>query len=140
MNEQSATKDFYRARKRANIERLQAWLLRRSAGLLCYWQVRDRLSPKAGRHVGIENIPLDAIAGSVDRCGDYTRSFLPLKDSDRPRWTRVMEAVQAAVALSPIRVYLVGDDYFVIDGHHRVSVARQRGMTHIDAQVTEVKV
>jgi hypothetical protein len=84
-------------------------------------------------------IPLKAIVGSVDRCTDYTRSFLPLKDSDQARWTRVAKALVGEKPLPPIRVRKVGQVYFVIDGHHRVSVARQLGLSHLEARVSQAE-
>jgi uncharacterized ParB-like nuclease family protein len=138
MNEHSAIQNFYRARRRAGFERLLAWLRGRPADLVCFRQVRDRVAPEASRRHGIQEIPLEAIVGSLGRCDDYTREFMPLKDSDRERWAGVMEAVVAARDLPPIRVYRVSDIYFVIDGHHRVSVARQLGWTHIKARVVEI--
>ena len=129
---------FRSARRRAGIERFMAWLRGHSADLLCYGQVRDRLAPQASRRLGIREIPLEAIVGSVERCADYTRGFMPRKDSDQHRWTRVMDA-GAARDLPPIRAYRVGEIYFVVDGHHRVSVARQRGLTYIAAVVVDVQ-
>jgi nucleotide-binding universal stress UspA family protein len=41
--------------------------------------------------------------------------------------------------LPPIEVYQIGEVYFVLDGNHRVSVARQVGATHIEAYVAEVR-
>ena len=41
--------------------------------------------------------------------------------------------------MPPISVYRIGDMHFVRDGHHRVSVARALGLSHIDAYVTEVR-
>jgi hypothetical protein len=38
----------------------------------------------------------------------------------------------------PIDVYQVGDSYFVIDGHHRVSTARRLGRETIEARVVQV--
>jgi nucleotide-binding universal stress UspA family protein len=40
--------------------------------------------------------------------------------------------------LSPIDVYQIDQAYFVRDGNHRVSIARQLGATHIQAHVTKV--
>jgi hypothetical protein len=84
-------------------------------------------------------IPLKAIIGSVDRCSDYTRSFLPLKDSDQARWTRVERAFLQSKPLPPIQVRKVGQVYFVLDGHHRVSVARQLGLSHLEARVFQAE-
>jgi uncharacterized ParB-like nuclease family protein len=138
MNNHSAIQEFHRARRRAGFERLLARLWGRSAALVCFREVRDGLAPEASRRLGIQEIALEAIVGSVGRCGDYTREFLPLKDSDLERWARVMEAAAAVRDLPPIRVYRVGDVYFVFDGHHRVSVARQLERTHIVARVVEI--
>ncbi len=74
--------------------------------------------------------------GSVGRYHDFTRTFLPLVESDGPRWQRIAE-LQMDTGLPPIELYKVGDAYFVKDGNHRVSVARQFGATEIEAYVWE---
>jgi nucleotide-binding universal stress UspA family protein len=111
----------------------------RSVDLLSYEDVRRKLRAKTGRGAVLRDIPLDAIVGSVGRYGDFTRSFLPRQDSDQERWARVQMAVTDLAGLPPISVYQIGDAYFVLDGNHRVSVARQFGATHIQAYVTEVE-
>jgi ParB-like chromosome segregation protein Spo0J len=80
---------------------------------------------------------LEDIVGSFERCADYTSSFLPLKDHDQPRWTRVEQAFVQSKPLPPIQVAKVGQAYFVIDGHHRVSVARHLGLSHLEAEVIQ---
>jgi nucleotide-binding universal stress UspA family protein len=82
---------------------------------------------------------LAAIVGSVGRYQDFTRSFMPRSDQDIERWVRVKTAVNDMRGMSPIDVYKVGEAYFVIDGNHRVSVARQLGSDTITARVVEVK-
>jgi hypothetical protein len=76
------------------------------------------------------------IAGSVDRADEFDRNFRPLSDALRHRWVQVRE-LQEMVGWEPIDVYQVGDLYFVQDGHHRVSVARQLGLHSIEAHVRE---
>ena len=90
----------------------------------------------ARRFVGTQEIPLAQITGSVGRCTDFDRTFRPLKAYLRDRWANVFQLSQSG-SLPPIRVYKAGTQYFVEDGHHRVSVARTRGMTSIQAQVWE---
>ena len=131
---------FRHARRRAGIERFLAWLRRRSAALLCYEEMRDGQVPRRVRELGVQEIPLESVVGSVGRCSDYTRGFMPLKDNDRLRWTRVMEAARSALDLPPIRAYRVGETYFVADGHHRVSVARERGQRFITAKVVDIQI
>jgi ParB-like chromosome segregation protein Spo0J len=36
-------------------------------------------------------------------------------------------------------VFRVGEEHFVIDGHHRVSVSRALGAQNIDAAVVELR-
>jgi nucleotide-binding universal stress UspA family protein len=133
-----AIDDFRQARRRAAMERIMARLTGRSADLLSYEEVRQKLKAWASKGVSLREIPLDAIVGSVGRYADFTRSFLPTKDSDEYRWARVQLAVTGLKGVPPIDVYQIGEAYFVLDGNHRTSVARQLGATHIQANVTEI--
>jgi nucleotide-binding universal stress UspA family protein len=133
-----ALEDFRRARRQAAMERIIARLTRKSVDLLSYNEVREKLKARTGRTLGLQEIPLDAIVGSVGRYSDFTRSFLPRQDSDADRWARVQMAVTDLGGLPPIEVYQIGEVYFVCDGNHRVSVARQFDATHIQAYVTEI--
>ena len=137
----SAVSDFHRARQQAGLRQVLARLSGRSTDLLAYDEVARRLKTSGSAERGLRDIPIDAIAGSVGRPGDFTRDFLPRRDSDESRWARVRIAATdpSLGGLPPISVYQIGDAYFVIDGHHRVSVARQLGATHIQAYVTEVR-
>jgi hypothetical protein len=135
----AAQEDFRRARIRAWLERLLARLTGRPAELLCYDDVRQIVKIEDTRSSGLQDIPLDAIVGSTGRCKDFTRSFLPLVDEVEQRWVDVVLATTDLVGLPPIDAYKVGDVYFVEDGNHRVSVARQLGATHIQGHVTELQ-
>jgi nucleotide-binding universal stress UspA family protein len=131
--------DFRRARQQAALQTILARLTGQSAELLSYEEVRRKIHAFAtGIPLGVRDIPLDAIIGSAGRYTDFTRSFLPLHSSDQDRWARVMSAVTNPAGLAPIDVCQLGSAFFVLDGHHRVSVARQLGATHIQAYVTEV--
>jgi hypothetical protein len=136
---ESANQDFRRARSRATLEEIIARLTGRSAELLCYADVRQNLTATAPASRRLQDIPIDAIVGSVGRCTDFTRSFLPLKDSDRARWANVELAMSDLRGLPPIEVYQIDQVYFVVDGNHRVSIARQFGAAYIQAYVTEVR-
>ncbi len=133
-----ALQDFRRARSRATLQQILARLTGRSADLLSYEEVRQKLKATGVGQRKLEEIPLDSIVGSVGRYHDFTRSFLPRQDSDEGRWTRVRKAMTSPKPMPPIEVYQIGQVYFVLDGNHRVSVARQLGDTHIPACVTEV--
>jgi nucleotide-binding universal stress UspA family protein len=135
----SAVEDFQRARLQAKLEGVLARLTGQPTELLSYEEVRQKLRAHERSSEHLEDIPLDAIVGSVGRYQDFTRSFLPRQESSRDRWARVEMAVTSMKGVPPIEVYKVGDAYFVRDGNHRVSVARQLDATHIQAYVTEVE-
>ncbi len=134
-----ALNDFRRARGRANLEQLMAKITGASAELLSYEEVRQQLQARESIERGRREIPMDAIVGSVGRYSDFTRSFLPRQDSGDARWARVKTAMTGLVGVPPIEVYQIGDVFFVKDGNHRVSVARQMEFIYIDAYVTEVR-
>ncbi len=134
----SAVADFQQSRRQAQIEAVLSGLIGRPTGLLSYEDVRKRLRLGTSVNRGVENVPILSIIGSVGRYHDFTRSFLPRQDSDRDRWARVKVGVTDLSGLSPVELYKIGEAYFVIDGHHRISVARQVGATHIEAYVREV--
>lgn len=135
-----AVHDFHEARRRAAIEEILSRMMGRSNELLSYEEVAQKLKLQSRAERGIQSIPLDAIVGSVGRYTDFTRSFLPRNPSDKDRWARVKASLSDNLAgWPPIEVYQVGQVYFVLDGNHRVSVARQEGWEKIEARVIEVK-
>lgn len=133
-----AVEDFHKARRRADMEQIIARLRGKSNDLLCYGDVREQVGVRGTVGRELRDIPLDAIIGSVGRCTDFTRTFLPRRDSDRERWARVEMGASGLRGLPPIEVYQIGDVYFVQDGNHRVSIARQAGATSIQAYVIGV--
>jgi nucleotide-binding universal stress UspA family protein len=134
-----AMEDFQQARNRAALQGVLARLRGRSEALLDYEEVRRMLKTEGSSERGLQDIPLDAIVGSVGRYTDFNRDFLPLRGEDMDRWAHVKAATLSETGLPPIEVYQIDQAYFVKDGNHRVSVARDLGATHIHAYVTEIK-
>lgn len=134
----AAVNDFYRVRNQAVLKEIIARFSGKSTELLSYEEVRQKLRAYQGVEQGLKEIPLDAIVGSVGRYSDFTRDFLPRRNVDRDRWASIKIASEGFFGLPPIEVYQLGEVYFVIDGNHRVSVARQSGVKEIPAYVTEV--
>jgi len=85
---------------------------------------------------GVQEVPLDAIVGSVDRVGDFWRNFLPRHSYLRERWCRVYAYV-VENGPDPVSLFKIGDIYFVNDGNHRVSVLRALDATTVEAHVVE---
>jgi hypothetical protein len=85
----------------------------------------------------VQTIRLDQVAGSLNRYHQFDRAFLPTQDDNASRWQRVSRAFYEDISLPPVVLYKVGQVYFVVDGHHRVSVAREQGQEFIEAEVRE---
>ena len=133
-----AISDFRRARRRADAQRVLALVSGQDERLLSYDEVRRQLRAVETARQELAYIPLDAIVGSVGRYQDFTRQFMPRNETDEGRWVGVQRAMTGLAGVPPIEVYRLGDAYFVKDGNHRVSVARQLGADRIEAYVTEV--
>ncbi len=133
-----AREDFRRARRQANLQQVYGRVTGKTDVLLNYDDVRRALKAKTQIDRGLHEIPLDAIVGSVGRYADFTRSFLPLSDNMEERWAKVYSVASDGAGWPPIQVYKIGDAYFVLDGNHRVSVARHLEMSMISAYVTEI--
>lgn len=136
-----AENDFLRARRRQVLSRLATWLRRQPDDvniMLPFDEVVAALGRTGERRLGLQVITLDSIVGSVDRQREFDRRFRPTSGQVRERWQRLALAQRRGESIPPIEVYRVGDMHFVVDGHHRVSVAHALGLKTIDAYVTEV--
>ena len=136
LNEQ-ADRDFNRARRRAFLRRVGAYLRRDPASnrLLSFEEVRGAVGALEGAYVGMRVVPVEKIVGSVGRHRDFDRAFLPSTESVEGRWKQIDRAMIRAEELPAVSLYKMGDAYFVNDGNHRVSVARYHGVESIDAEV-----
>ena len=136
-----ALEDFRRERSKASIQGFWANITGKNLNLLKYDEISEKLRATAKAERGLQNINLKDIVGSVGRYHDFNRNFLPLFDDDMHRWASVKTAMVAnsGSGVPPISVYKLGDAYFVFDGNHRVSIAKQMGFEQIEAYVTEIK-
>lgn len=132
----AAISEFERARRQADLERLTSRVLGRDSNLLPFDTIRRNLRQQSPLYRGLQQVPLDQIVGSVGRYHEMTRQFLPLNDSLKDRWVKMAELAQGE-GWPPIDLYKVGDAYFVRDGNHRVSAARQLRFPAIEANVWE---
>lgn len=140
MFDKMASEDFEWARLKAFWRKAANWLTGKRNDLLAYDEIRARL-PLRGQHdLGIRQVPIERIIGSVGRYRDFDRAFLPLQSRTRDRWVNIDKAHYEDIILPPVDLLKIGEIYFVRDGNHRVSVARERGQSFVDAYVTEIDV
>ncbi|MGD8995527.1 MAG: hypothetical protein PVH34_09955 [Syntrophobacterales bacterium] len=130
-----ADNNFSLARQKAFWDEIKGFIRRKSTRLLPFDEVKNKLEVCFTKDLGIQTVPLDSIVGSEGRYRSFTRHFLPLEDDLRDRWKKVDQAHRSKQSLPPVELYKVGDAYFVKDGHHRISVARTKGVKHIEAIV-----
>lgn len=137
----NALEDFRKARSKAELQRLWGLITGKTDRLLPYDEITQRLHATGFSSKGLMEIPVDAIVGSVNRYQDFNHNFLPLHDEDRQRWASVKAIMTSpgSMGLPPIRVYKLGDAYFVLDGNHRVSIAKEMGLKMVEAYVTEIR-
>ena len=130
---------FGRARRREAYRRLADVVRRRRPKpLLDLDDVGKRLRVFEQTYVGIRPIPVSRIVGTLGRTSDFDREFRPRRGDIQSRWERVERAFDQG-DFPPITVFELDGSYFVVDGHHRVAVARQRGIDYIDAEITRLR-
>jgi hypothetical protein len=129
--------DFLRARRAAVVARAVRRLMRTR---------RRPSTPKtladghglAWRAPRLEVLPLGSIVGTLEPTTAFDAGFRPTSSLIRTRWERIALAHRRGIPLPPITVTAGRDGYYVVDGRHRVSVARALGHRDIDAWVTSV--
>ncbi len=142
MEQIRAGEDFDAARFRGFRRAVRNALTGRARRLVALDTVLKAAGAEGRAFGGVQEIPVDKIVGSAAspaKAGDFLPGFLPATRRLRDRWTRVYTAMVEGGELPPIDVYRVGDGYYVIDGHHRVSVARSLGRDTINARVIDVQ-
>jgi hypothetical protein len=134
-----AQSDFNKARSKEFISRVLHILRPQRNRLLNFNEIRSLLRPQGEIYRGMQVVELENIIGSEGRYRDFNAAFLPKSDHARSRWESIDKAHIQDVILPAIKLYKVGNYFFVRDGNHRVSVARMQGVSAIDAEVTELK-
>ncbi|MXP23167.1 chromosome partitioning protein ParB [Gordonia sp. HNM0687] len=136
-----AENDFTRMRRQAEMSRLLGWFTRQPADVntvLPFDEVVAALGRVGETSLGLQQVEVNTIVGSVDRTRDFDRYFRPTSSRIRERWQRLAAAQRRGESVPPVQLYRVGSMHFVLDGHHRVSIAIARHFRTIDAYVTEI--
>lgn len=135
-----AQDDFERAYRKGFWRKLSSWLTGKRNELLPFDAVRERIPIRGQHYIGLQQVPVEQIVGSLGRYRDFDRAFLPRQDRTRSRWVSIDSAHYEDTILPPVDLFKVGEIFFVRDGNHRVSVARERGQEFVDAYVIEIEV
>jgi hypothetical protein len=132
--------EFSHARLRGFLDLVMAFITGHDRHLLSFNEVVEKLRLKQAIYRGLQDIPLENIAGSTGRYEDFTRHFLPRAGNrrDKERWRKLYTLAVTGKGFPPIEAYKIDQVYFVRDGNHRVSVAKELGWETIQAYVTEL--
>jgi hypothetical protein len=135
MLNQATDRLYARARDRGLWGQVWSMLTGHSRCLLTLAEIEATCTLHVHRSTVIQTVPLSQIRGSEGRRDDFDRDFNPLRDYNKARWLNIAAARRRGKALPPVELVQVGDIYFVLDGHHRISVARAMGQRDIEARV-----
>lgn len=124
---------FFTLRTNARRDILWAKLIGKNTDLATFPEEAPQKSPNR-KFIGMEDIPVEKIIGTLNRQSDFDHKFRPLNKHLIERWVNVYLALDRE-GWPPILAHKVGENYYVEDGHHRVSIAQALGMTFIPARV-----
>jgi hypothetical protein len=98
-------------------------------------EVQRALGALTGRPLGVIQVPVDEIVGSVGRARYFPQGLRPGRGLTPSRVRRLVQALDHGEILPPVLLYRIGHEYFVADGHHRIAAARLAGQAYVDAEV-----
>ena len=133
-----ANEDFLLASRRSFVETMGALVRRESDSLIPFDLVRKYLGEGEEHYIGLRSVPTSSIIGSEQKHRQFTPLFAPKAVISAFRWKKIDAAFRAGVQMPPVSLYEIGGAYFVRDGNHRVSVAKQTGIEYIDAEIIAI--
>lgn len=129
---------YDKALRRAFWSDLRTRMQRKTETLVPFDDALRMIGTYQQRQKGLHTVEIRSIVGSSGRYRDFNSNFVPRRRAFDDRWVNVAQAHFEQVELPPIQLYKIEDDYFVVDGNHRVSVARILGHEAIHASVVEI--
>lgn len=135
----AAKREYDRALRQAYWRKLGRRLGNRCNDLVPVARLLEGVEITQQRDLGIQQVPLERIVGS-SRTRDFDLAFNPKRRGPDGRWLQIAQASLNGVALPPPRLLKIDRSYLVVDGNHRVSVARALGQRFIKALVVEIEV
>jgi len=112
-------------------------LIRAKKPLKCFDEERRRKNFIFRIDQGIVTVNIDKIVGSVGRCLDFDSGFFLQANHSLNRLKSVKQALEDLEPLPVVELYKMDDEYYVVDGHHRIAAAKQLGQKFIDAHIIE---
>ncbi len=115
-----------------------AWKNRRGKGEIKSFREKQRSEEAVDRRdLGIKGVLVEKIVGSVGRYTDFDSQFRLKEDHEPYRLKRIKEAINTGKPLPSVELFKIKDEYYVLDGNHRVAAAKEFGHSSIDAHIIE---
>lgn len=107
--------------------------------LIDYSNFEKNLNVNSQSYLGVKPIKIEDIVGSLGRYANFNAKFMPTTEASDRKAKGVRTMKEHNSAFPAIKVYQVSDKYFVVDGHHRVMVSKERDKDFIDAEITKIE-
>lgn len=106
-------------------------------GIKCFRDQQQKEGAFDHRDRGIRSVSLERIVGSVGRYKDFDGRFRfkPALPSDRLE--RIKKALRQGRTLGPVKLFEIKDEFYVLDGNHRIAAAKELGHDEIRAHIEE---
>jgi hypothetical protein len=91
---------------------------------------------ESSHYLGHKTVNIDNIRGTQGKADEFDRGFYPTQERSRTRWIGIALEKLRGRDLPPVELIQIGNNYYVRDGHHRISVSRAMGQDFVDAEVT----
>lgn len=111
--------------------------LRKEENLKSFSDVQKKENAYNSVNLGVKEIPLSKITGSVEKYKDFDRHFIPKNDTVKQRWINIYIGYMEEKMFPPVVLYKIKDNYYVYDGNHRISVANFLNFASVEAEVQE---
>jgi hypothetical protein len=134
-----AVNKYNQAARAAGLKRLLAFLTGRPQRMTSLNEQIAQKGLPSSSYAGVQAVNVNRICGSESRSEDFDREFHPVRQTTRERWIRIARAWMEEKTLPPVELIQVGRDYYVRDGHHRISVARSFGQQYIEAEIIRMQ-
>jgi len=86
---------------------------------------------------GVRTVPVDRIVGSVGRYQDFDSRFRLKRYLPSEKLQRVKQAMRSGKPLPPVKLYQIKEEFYALDGNHRIAAAKELGHDEILARIVE---
>jgi len=105
--------------------------------LKSFKKIQEQEAAFEARDRGTRMVPLERIVGSVGRYHDFDERFRIRSHMPAERLEKIKSKMKSGKVLPPVKLYQIKNEYFALDGNHRIAAAMELGHGEIRAQITE---